>query len=364
MLSLPGLVLMAVGFGAAIAIVCWNGHLSGSNWAVILIAILLILWGFGIAIAAGQERQQWRRDRQALETSLAELRDRCELEKKESEQILKDQINKYRAVRQENQTLHKINARKDEFLRQTSHELRTPMNGIICSLQLLLDELCDDREEELELLQQAHQSSIHLLGLINQVLDLAKIESGKVSVELKPIDLHASLTAALYLQFANFRQKNLELHRRDFVRGIKVQADPIKLKQILINLIGNAIKFTDRGSITIVTEIRPMVSPEGETQIPMAIVTIKDTGIGIDPNNKDKLFEAFQVEDESHLNPYGSSGLGLVISKHLIEMMGGSIHLMSPGKGQGTTVELVLPLAETDGIPEGAENGGVGKIES
>lgn len=356
MLSLPGPVLMAAGFVVAIAIVCWIARLSGSKWAAISIAILAILWGLGMAIAVRRERWQWRREKQALETSLAEFRDRLEVEKKELADNLKDQIDKYRAVRQENQTLQKINARKDEFLRQTSHELRTPMNGIICSLQLLLDELCDDREEELELLQQAHQSSIHLLGLINQVLDLAKIESGKVSVELKAIDLHASLTAALYLQFANFRQKNLELHRKDSVRGIKVQADPIKLKQIFINLIGNAIKFTDRGSITIVTEIRQMVTPQGEAHTPMAVVTIKDTGIGIDPNNKDKLFEAFQVEDESNINPYGSTGLGLVISKHLIEMMGGSIHLMSPGRNQGTTVELVLPLAETDGIPEGAEN--------
>jgi len=175
---------------------------------------------------------------------------------------------------------------------------------------------------------------------------LARIEEGKISFDIKTIDLQACLTAAIYLQFSNIRQKGLRLYKQDYSHRIKVKADPTKLKQIFINIIGNAIKFTDRGSISISTEIRHGEHPQTQESEEMAVITIKDTGIGIAPHIQDKLFQPFVVEDESRLHALGSTGLGLVISKNLVEMMGGRIQLVSPGKNQGTLVEIFLPLSD------------------
>ncbi|WP_231516771.1 sensor histidine kinase [Planktothrix paucivesiculata] len=299
-----------------------------------------------MALIYYQNLQQLKQKNSSLEALLETKKERFLLEKADLEKQLKTTVDKYGSIESKNKVLEEMNHRKDEFLRQTSHELRTPMNGIIGSLQLLLDDLCDDRDEEIELLKQAHDSSLHLLTLINQVLDLARIEEGKISFDIKTIDLQACLTAAIYLQFSNIRQKGLRLYKQDYSHRIKVKADPTKLKQIFINIIGNAIKFTDRGSISISTEIRHGEHPQTQESEEMAVITIKDTGIGIAPHIQDKLFQPFVVEDESRLHTLGSTGLGLVISKNLVEMMGGRIQLVSPGKNQGTLVEIFLPLSD------------------
>ena len=309
-----------------------------------LIAIVATVMG----VILYRDNQKLKKEKVKLENSLQAFTEASNREKNRLEQLLKTTTEKYRKIESKNQLLQEMNRRKDDFLRQTSHELRTPMNGIIGSLQLLLDDLCDDRDEELELLQQAHQSSLHLLNLINQVLDLAKIEEGRVTFDIKTIDLHASLTAAIYLQFSNIRQKGLRLYKQDYSQRIKVKADPTKLKQVFINIIGNAIKFTDRGSISITTAVESMPNPANLDQSEMAVVKIQDTGTGIDPKIQDKLFQPFVVENESHVYTLGSTGLGLVISKNLVEMMGGQIRLVSSGRNQGTTVEIYLPLSDAE----------------
>ncbi|MBD2480571.1 sensor histidine kinase KdpD [Planktothrix sp. FACHB-1365] len=311
-----------------------------------IVSVLVALFSSVMALIYYQNLQQFKLEKVALEALLQTTKEKFQVEKADLEQKLKITWDKYRSVEAKNKVLQEMNHRKDEFLRQTSHELRTPMNGIIGSLQLLLDDLCDDRDEERELLEQAHDSSLHLLTLINQVLDLARIEEGRVSFDIKTIDLHASLTAAIYLQFSNIRQKGLRLYKQDYSHRIKVKADPTKLKQVLINIIGNAIKFTDRGSISISTEVRSIVQSDTQESEEMAVITVKDTGIGISPQIQEKLFQPFVVEDESRLHALGSTGLGLVISRNLVEMMGGKIQLVSPGKNQGTIVEIFLPLSD------------------
>lgn len=311
-----------------------------------IISVMVAFFSSLMAWIYYQNLQQLKQKNASLEALLETKKERFLLEKADLEKQLKTTVDKYGSIESKNKVLEEMNHRKDEFLRQTSHELRTPMNGIIGSLQLLLDDLCDDRDEELELLKQAHDSSLHLLTLINQVLDLARIEEGKISFDIKTIDLQACLTAAIYLQFSNIRQKGLRLYKQDYSHRIKVKADPTKLKQIFINIIGNAIKFTDRGSISISTEIRHGDHPQTQESEEMAVITIKDTGIGIAPHIQDKLFQPFVVEDESRLHALGSTGLGLVISKNLVEMMGGRIQLVSPGKNQGTLVEIFLPLSD------------------
>ncbi|MEB3278584.1 MAG: ATP-binding protein [Lyngbya sp.] len=321
------------------------------SWMISGLCIFVAIVACVTTFICYKQQYKLQEEKAELETLLAQTTEQLQAEKIELERVLALTHERCSKIQDRNAILQEMNRRKDEFLRQTSHELRTPMNGIIGSLQLLLDDLCDDREEEVELLQQAYQSSLHLLNLLNQVLDLAKIESGRVTVEIKTVDLHSSLSAAIYLQLANIRQKNLQLYRNNSPNIIRVRADPTKLKQVFINVIGNAIKFTEEGSITITTEIQSRVifaKTNPSKEIPMAVVTVKDTGVGIDPSSQNRLFQPFQVEDESRSIPQGSTGLGLVISKHLVEMMGGEIQLNSTGRNQGTTVEIILPLAEVD----------------
>ena len=282
------------------------------------------------------------------------------------------------------------NQLKNEFLANTSHELRTPLNGIIGCLRLVRDGFCDDREEELDFLQRADDAAIHLLGIINDVLDIAKIEAGKLTVEVEPVNLQKLLSEVINLQAVPIGQKGIEFNTNDRQEVIAVRADPAKLKQVLLNVVGNAVKFTDVGSITISTRIE-RVAPAALTTRPQqgvsidsdslsalnktpkrlhnsletldkgsskdegnglpspgftssqVVVSVKDTGIGIDPTQQHKLFRPFVMVDGSTTRKVGGTGLGLAISRNLIELMGGSITLSSDGEGQGTTVEIALP---------------------
>lgn len=271
------------------------------------------------------------------------------------------------------------NQLKNEFLATTSHELRTPLNGIIGCLRLVKDGFCDDREEELDFLQRADEAAIHLLNIINDVLDLAKLESGKLSVEVELIDLRQLIDEVIHLQAVSIKSKGLEFNTKNLHEKLPVLADPAKLKQVLINVVGNSAKFTDSGSITVSTQIEtasdksePLVSADDSTSVAsvstissngqvtenhgtgelfpaQVVVTVRDTGIGIDPVQQAKLFRPFVMVDGSTTRKYGGTGLGLAISRNLIELMGGTITLFSAGEGQGTTVNISLPLVETKG---------------
>jgi signal transduction histidine kinase len=285
------------------------------------------------------------------------------------------------------------NQLKNEFLANTSHELRTPLNGIIGCLRLVRDGFCDDREEELDFLQRADDAAIHLLGIINDVLDIAKIEAGKLSVEMEPVDLRKLLNEVINLQAVPIQQKGIQFHTTDLHEVIAVCADPAKLKQVLLNVVGNAVKFTNSGSITISTRIEPtpetaapslkarphqgsgsidsgdfssrkekggVSSRENGTKdaslgadASQVVVTVKDTGIGIDPTQQHKLFRPFVMVDGSTTRQFGGTGLGLAISRNLMGLMQGSITLSSKGDGQGTTVEIVLPIIEQSRLSSG-----------
>ena len=295
-------------------------------------------------------------------------------------------ISRMRAWAEELETAWKeaqtANQLKNEFLANTSHELRTPLNGIIGCLRLVRDGFCDDREEELDFLQRADDAAIHLLGIINDVLDIAKIEAGKLSVEVEPVDLRKILNEVINLQAVPIQQKGLEFDTTNIHDVIPVHADPAKLKQVLLNVVGNAVKFTESGSITINTRIEPFVekppSPNsgekiGETlgrgqgkeerfnlaftgdgsasNAPLfpssqIVVTVQDTGIGIDPDQQHKLFRPFVMVDGSTTRKCGGTGLGLAISRNLMVLMGGNITLSSDGNDRGTTVEISLPMIE------------------
>ncbi|MBD2293596.1 two-component sensor histidine kinase [Anabaena sphaerica FACHB-251] len=232
------------------------------------------------------------------------------------------------------------NTVKSQFLATTSHELRNPLNIIINCVRLVRDGLCDDREEELEFLQRADETAIHLLGIINDLLDISKIEAGKLSVIITPLELRQLLLEVINLQSVNVQQKGLQLKCELGNELIPIKADEVKLKQVLINIIGNATKFTDQGSIIISTKIQQ------HNDKSHVIVSVQDTGIGIDPTQQHKLFRPFVMVDGTTTRKFEGTGLGLAISRNLIELMGGKITLESLGLHQGTTVKIILPLID------------------
>lgn len=250
-------------------------------------------------------------------------------------------------LRQAWENAQMANQLKNEFLANTSHELRTPLNAIIGCIRLVRDGCCDDREEELEFLERADHAAIHLLKIINDILDIAKIESGTVNLDLAPVDLAQVLQEVLNLQALQIKEKGLLLHSPEQLDPVWVRGDAKKLKQVLLNIVYNAIKFTPSGSITANLTVMGEASDLEEhnsVPVPCVSVTIADTGIGIDPKDQQKLFHPFVMVDGSHTRRYEGTGLGLAISKNFMRLMGGNISLYSDGVDQGTAVTLTLPL--------------------
>ncbi|XDE63766.1 ATP-binding protein [Arthrospira platensis BEA 1257B] len=247
------------------------------------------------------------------------------------------------------------NQLKDEFLRVISHELRTPLNGIINSLNLIQEGFCDDRDEEMEYLQMANDSALHLFDIVNDILDIALIEEGQLSLFLEPTDLGVILQEAIALQTLDLQQKGLDLNLMLSPEPLEVQADRDKLKQVFINIINNAVKFTKAGSITISSKLErfpnwgnAIASNSGQIikASEQVIVTIVDTGIGVIPEKQSQLFQPFVMVDGSTTRESGGVGLGLVIARRLMEMMGGGIKLDSAGHDQGTTVTIAMPTLQ------------------
>ena len=250
------------------------------------------------------------------------------------------------------------NQLKSEFLANTSHELRTPLNAIIGCVRLVKDDCCDSREEEVEFLGQADKAAIHLLKIINDLLDIQRIEEEKLSLAMETIDLRNIIKETADLEAVQIQQKGLQLIVSPLPQAILVQADPARLKQVLLNVVYNAIKFTDRGSITLDVQIEKVVSSfpasqnsrwQDEEEVisrSWVMLSVTDTGIGIEPSQQQKLFHPFVMVDGTTTRKFEGTGLGLAISRNLIEMMSGQITLHSEGIGQGTTVKIALPLFE------------------
>src|SRR5919199_210241 len=247
------------------------------------------------------------------------------------------------------------NRLKDEFMGNISHELRTPLNRIINSIQFVRDDLCDDQDEEMEYLQEAHESSMELLNIINDILDIAKIEAGIFAINLKVVDITQVLQDAIDLQAPKIEEKGLKLSWLKPDDTIIVRADPEKLKQVFVHVLSNAVKFTKSGSISISVRVESRKksaslngSAESKTgqggQRDWVVVTIKDTGIGIEPEQQQKLFQPFVMVDGSRTKSVGGNGLGLALSLRIMESMSGSVTLDSAGENQGTAVMISLPV--------------------
>jgi signal transduction histidine kinase len=257
------------------------------------------------------------------------------------------------------------NQLKSEFLANTSHELRTPLNAIIGCIRLVQDGCCDSREEEVEFLEQADKAAVHLLKIINDLLDIRRIEEKGLPLSMELLDIRHVIKEVVDLQAVHIQRKGLGLNVFELPHPVMVRADPARLKQILLNVVYNATKFTNEGSITIKTRIETPVGtaphphghePLGETPLAAAseswiVISVQDTGIGVDPAQQHKLFRPFVMVDGSTTRKYEGTGLGLAISRNLVEMMGGNIALHSDGFNQGTTVEITLPIVDVSDPP-------------
>jgi len=242
------------------------------------------------------------------------------------------------------------NQLKNEFLANTSHELRTPLNGIIGSIHLVRDDLCDSKEEEMDFLEQANKAALHLLSVIEDILNIAKIEAGTLDVNITSVDLRHVLQDVLEIEASQLQSKGLRLIRPELAEPIIIPVDHSRFKQVLLNVLSNAIKFTDKGAIAIAvtTEESPTDAAQMQSELylpaePWVKITVEDSGIGIDPKHLSKLFKPFVMIDGSHTRPYEGTGLGLALSQNFMHLMQGDISIHSAGVGQGTTVTIVLP---------------------
>ncbi|WP_374323095.1 ATP-binding protein [Aquipseudomonas alcaligenes] len=230
---------------------------------------------------------------------------------------------------------------KSDFLAMMSHELRTPMNGVLGMLQLL--ETTEMTQEQAEYAALATESTEHLLKVINDILDFSRIERGALELERIPFSLQDLLLGSIQVFQHSAQQRGLylRLESQPGLEDFEVRGDPTRIRQILVNLLGNALKFTEDGGIRIETRWQPL-----DNEVLWFTCAVRDSGIGIAPERLEHMFDAFQQADTSISRRYGGTGLGLSIARTLAERMGGTLHASSEeGIGSVFTLEIPLPFS-------------------
>jgi signal transduction histidine kinase len=259
--------------------------------------------------------------------------------------VAKENADLVNELKDNNLQLERANRLKSEFLASVSHELRTPMNAIIGYTKLMLDGLDGDlTEQQTADLERVVQAADNLLGLINGLLDLAKIEAGKMELNAEEVDIPLVIDDVIELMRAGADAKSLSIRAEVASTLPAAWADRARIRQVLVNLVANAVKFTEHGGVTIRATIV-------DSWITIAVV---DTGVGIPPEAQTYIFDEFRQVDASTTRRYGGTGLGLAISKRLIALHGGRIWVES-NVGSGSTFLFTLPVrVRAAALPEGS----------
>jgi CheY-like chemotaxis protein/nitrogen-specific signal transduction histidine kinase len=274
--------------------------------------------------------------------------------------IALDNARSFELSQQAVEEIREVDRLKSEFLANMSHELRTPLNSIIGFSRVIIKgidgPITDLQHQDLEAI---HHSGQHLLDMINNILDVSKIEAGKMEINIEEVQLTDIIESVIATARGLVKEKPIQLINSTPDQLPEVYADRTRVRQIMLNLLQNAAKFTDEGTITVeVDRISDPVTQDSYLQI-----KVSDTGIGIAEDDQDKLFERFSQVDSSLTRKVGGTGLGLSITKHLVEMQGGQIHVESEvGKGSSfwftlpvTAEEIVEIPATKEEIPPGAK---------
>jgi len=292
-----------------------------------------------VPLQDSEEADQFVSSFNEMLSSLADSRRRLEGQTHELERAVAERTRELRrknmALALQNEKILEISRMKTDFLANMSHELRTPLNGILALSELLRDEASGPlaSEEQRKQAGMIHQSGQTLLRLINDILDLSRIEAGRVEVRYEPVNLRQLLHRAVEEVRPLADRKSLDLYL-SLDSGPDLWVDPVRVQQVFVNLVGNAIKFTERGRVS----VRSLIDP-GEERL---TVVVEDTGIGIAPQDHEKVFQEFRQVDGSATRRFGGTGLGLSISRRLARLMGGDIELVSD-LGQGSRFTFWTP---------------------
>jgi signal transduction histidine kinase len=252
--------------------------------------------------------------------------------------LIKEMQQYAKTLEEKNVYLNRLNELKDEFLANTSHELRTPINGIIGIVESMIDGATGPLSKEQKYnLAIVSNSGKRLSNMINDILDFTKLKNREIVLRIKPVDLKTIVDTVVILSKPLIKGKDLSVINETDDALPAVEADENRLQQILYNLIGNAIKFTEKGRVRISAEVLP-----GEDRV---AVSVTDTGIGIAEDKFERIFESFEQADGSTAREYGGTGLGLSISKKIVELHGGTIGVVSK-PGEGSTFTFTLPLSD------------------
>ncbi|MGA3157435.1 MAG: two-component regulator propeller domain-containing protein, partial [Steroidobacteraceae bacterium] len=246
-------------------------------------------------------------------------------------------------LEERNQELQVLSRAKGDFVARMSHELRTPMNGVLGMTSLMLDTNLDATQRRFA--EAIHRSADSLLGIVDDVLDFSKIEAGRLQLDPTECDLAELAEQTMEMLAARAASKDLELLVDLPPRPLpRVRVDSVRLRQVLVNLGGNAVKFTERGEVAL--RLVPLASTPAEFRMRLEVA---DTGPGIAPENQARIFEEFAQEDASTTRRFGGTGLGLAISRQIVELMGGELKVASaPGVGSIFSFELSMPVVEAE----------------